>query len=116
MVALAPTAGRRWRCASTGAVAHLVGEVAASAELRLARQLIGQLDGVLAVWATTPIQTRFRRSSWIGDGPVGARTHLVDGHLGGGTPVLFGRLGSGGAIVVLQREEETLSIGSLRGG
>jgi SAM-dependent methyltransferase len=32
-------------------VAHLTGEVADPADLRLVRQLVGQLDGVLAVWA-----------------------------------------------------------------
>jgi SAM-dependent methyltransferase len=32
-------------------VAHLTGEVADQRELRLVRQLIGQLDGVLAVWS-----------------------------------------------------------------
>ena len=39
-------------------VAHLTGEVADQRELRMARQLIGRLDGVLAVWSRVRVAGR----------------------------------------------------------
>lgn len=39
-------------------VAHLTGEVADARELRLLRQLIGRLDGVLAVWSRVRVAGR----------------------------------------------------------
>ena len=51
-------------------VAHLTGEVADPAELRLARQLIGQLDGVLAVWARVTVAGREPVVVDLGCGPA----------------------------------------------
>lgn len=39
-------------------VAHLIGDVAESKELRLVRELVGRLDGVLAVWSRVRVAGR----------------------------------------------------------
>nr|MDT0662513.1 methyltransferase domain-containing protein [Micromonospora sp. DSM 115978] len=51
-------------------VAHLTGEVADHGELRLVRQLVGQLDGVLAVWARVGVAGREPVVLDLGCGPA----------------------------------------------
>lgn len=51
-------------------VAHLIGAVADPGELRLVRQLIGQLDGVLAVWGRVRVAGRDPVVLDLGCGPA----------------------------------------------